>query len=93
MRPVEDQRGFVLKRIRLKLVGHFAESVLDKSLLQHRLFAMRPRSEDGLHDRHRVAIAVGSLLLRDCLRQTPELIKAFRPAAPVDTRIAWDERS
>jgi hypothetical protein len=90
---VDDQRGFVLERIRLKLVGHFAESVLDKSLLQHRLFAMRPGSQHGLHDRDRVPIVVGGLLVRDCLRQTPELIKAFRPAAPVDSGIAGDEWS
>ncbi len=65
----------------------------NKSFLELGLFALCPGTQDGLHDRDGVAIAVGSLLVRDCLRQTPKLIKAFRPATPVDSGIPCDERS
>ena len=41
---MEDQRGFVFERIRLKFVGHFAEAILDESFLQRRLFCFSPTS-------------------------------------------------
>ena len=93
MWPVKNQRCFVFEAGRLKLVRHLAEGVLDESPLQRRLLALSPGPQDELNDGHCVALTVGSLLVRDCLCQSPELIKAFRSAAPVDPRIAGNERS
>ena len=84
---MQNQNRFVLQGGGLELVRHFAKRILDESLLQCWLFAVSPSTKHTLNGRHRVAIFVGDLLVRDCLRQTPELIKAFRSATPVDSGI------
>jgi hypothetical protein len=82
---VEDERGLVFETGRLKFFRYLAEGELNESFLQSRFFALCPGPENGFGDSERVAMTVGGLLVRDSLRQRPELVETSRPSASVNS--------
>lgn len=89
---MQNQNGFVFKRVRGGRVRDFAKRNFNKFYLERRLFAQDPTAQNRLNNTHLLAVTKRYFFVRDLLRQFSDQIETLRPAVSVNSGIPFDER-